>query len=50
MHRDPDGQKVLDELMIDRFVSPKEELYDTIRQMEKRLALLGVKPLAPVKP
>lgn len=47
MHRDPDGRKVLDELMIDRFVSPKEELYDTIRQMEKNLALLGVRPHAP---
>ena len=50
MHRDPDGQKVLDELMIDRFVSPNEELYDTIRQMEKRLALLGVKSHAPSQP
>ena len=50
MHRDPEGREVLDELMIDRFVAPKEELYDTIRQMEERLVLLGVESHAPPKP
>ncbi len=50
MHRDPEGREVLDELMIDRFVAPKEELYDTIRLMEERLVLLGLESHAPPKP
>ncbi len=50
MHRDPDGQRILEELMIDRFVPPKEELYDTIRQMEDLLASLGLKREAPTEP
>ena len=50
MHRDPDGQRILEELMIDRFVPPKEELYDTIRQMEDLLTSLGLKREAPTEP
>ncbi len=34
MHQDPNGRKILQELLIDRFVAPREEWYDTIRQME----------------
>jgi phosphonate transport system substrate-binding protein len=41
MHRDPEGQQILNELMIDQFIEPKEEWYDTIRQMKQRLASLN---------
>jgi phosphonate transport system substrate-binding protein len=30
MHLDPEGKKILDELMIDGFIAPKEECYDPI--------------------
>ena len=40
MHRDPDGQKILDELMIDRFTPTRDELYDSIRNMELKIAFL----------
>jgi phosphonate transport system substrate-binding protein len=36
MHQDPNGRRILQELLIDRFVEPREEWYDTIRQMERR--------------
>lgn len=39
MHEDPEGQKTLTELMIDRFVLPREEWYDSIRQLEGKLAV-----------
>ena len=39
MHEDPEGQKILRELMIDRFVAPQEEWYDSIRQLEQKVAL-----------
>ncbi len=35
MHRDPEGKRILDELMIDRFIQPKEEFYFPILAMEK---------------
>jgi phosphonate transport system substrate-binding protein len=38
MHEDPEGKKILQELMIDRFVQPKDEWYDSIRQLEQKLA------------
>ena len=41
MHDDPKGQKILTELMIDKFIRPKDEWYDSIRQMELKIALLG---------
>ena len=41
MHDDPKGQKILAELMIDKFIRPKDEWYDSIRQMELKIALLG---------
>lgn len=43
MHLDPRGQKILDELMIDRFLAPRDEWYDTIRQMDLKIALMGKK-------
>jgi len=36
MHHDPEGGKILQELMIDRFVAPQEEWYDAIRKMEQK--------------
>ncbi len=41
MHDDVRGQKILAELMIDKFIRPKDEWYDSIRQMELKIALLG---------
>ena len=35
MHRDPEGKKILDELMIDRFIAPKKNCYDPILEMKK---------------
>jgi ABC-type phosphate/phosphonate transport system substrate-binding protein len=37
MHLDSEGKKILNELMIDRFVTPKEEWYDPIRRMKQNL-------------
>jgi phosphonate transport system substrate-binding protein len=39
MHEDPEGQKILRELMIDRFVAAQEQWYDSIRQLEQKVAL-----------
>ncbi len=35
MHRNPKGKRILDELMIDRFIAPKEDCYEPIVAMEK---------------
>ncbi len=40
MHQDPNGKKIIGELMIDRFVSPRDEWYDSIRKINLKLALL----------
>ncbi len=40
MHNDPDGEKILRELLIDRFIRPDETLYDPIRRMLARTRLL----------
>jgi len=37
MHEEAEGESILSDLMIDRFVTPKEEWYDGIRQMLSRL-------------
>ncbi len=50
MHQDPEGRKILAELMIDRFIPPRDELYDTVRQMEQQLARLKDEPRAAPKP
>jgi len=34
MHRDPEGQKILQELMIERFLEPRDEWYDSIRKIK----------------
>jgi len=34
MHLDPEGKKILEKLMIDRFVSPEEEWYEPILLMK----------------
>ena len=43
MHKDSRGQKILAELMIDRFIAPQDEWYDSIRQMELKIALMDKK-------
>ena len=40
MHRNPGGQKILSELMIDRFTPTRDEWYDSIRNMELKIASL----------
>jgi len=42
MHQDPEGKKILAELMIDRFIAPQEEWYDNLRQIYRQVA--GEKP------
>jgi phosphonate transport system substrate-binding protein len=37
MHREPDGKRILDELMIDRFIAPKEDRYHPIIEMNQDL-------------
>ena len=50
MHRDPKGQKILAELMIDQFIAPKDEWYDSIRQMDLKIALMDKKKNENSKP
>jgi phosphonate transport system substrate-binding protein len=47
MHQDPEGRKILAGLLIDRFLPLKEEWYEPIRSMHRRLALLKEQPHAP---
>jgi phosphonate transport system substrate-binding protein len=46
MHRDPEGKRILSELMIDRFILPRDEWYDTVRQLTR----LQEEPHAAPKP
>ena len=41
MHQDTEGFRILQELMIDRFLPPRQEWYDGIRQLEQRFFLPG---------
>ena len=50
MHEDPEGQRILGELMIDRFIEPHEEWYQTIRNMKQNVASLIYDPHAVSKP
>ena len=50
MHEDPEGQKILGALMIDRFIEPREEWYQTIRNMKQNVASLIYDPHAVSKP
>jgi phosphonate transport system substrate-binding protein len=38
MHQDPEGKKILAELMIDRFIPLQEDWYDNLRRMNQTLA------------
>ena len=40
MHYDPAGQEILEELMIDRFTSTQDAWYDSIRNIELKIASL----------
>lgn len=40
MHQDPEGKKILAELLIDRFLPLQEEWYEPIRSMNRRLTRL----------
>ncbi len=40
MHQDPEGKKIISELLIDRFVNPQDEWYDSIREINLKLASL----------
>lgn len=46
MHQDPEGKKILTGLLIDRFLPLKEEWYEPIRSMNRRLAHLKEQPHA----
>ncbi|MGD2186777.1 MAG: phosphate/phosphite/phosphonate ABC transporter substrate-binding protein [Desulfobacterales bacterium] len=40
MHKDPQGKAILKELMIDKFIAPKDKWYDSIRKINLKLASL----------
>ena len=50
MNDDLKGQKILAELMIDRFIAPRDEWYDSIRQMDLKIALMEKKKSEISKP
>ncbi|MBK5099542.1 MAG: phosphate/phosphite/phosphonate ABC transporter substrate-binding protein [Desulfobacteraceae bacterium] len=41
MHQDPQGQRILHGLMIDRFVVPQEEWYEPVRRMKEKLTIVN---------
>jgi phosphonate transport system substrate-binding protein len=49
LHTHDEGKKILDQLMIDRFVEPKDSWYDSIRQMQKRADSTRVEANVPDK-
>lgn len=50
MHKEPEGKRILDELMIEQFVLPKDEWYDGILRMKQDLRLLEKATHATAKP
>jgi len=38
MHQDPQGKAILKELMLDKFIVPKDKWYDSIRKINLELA------------
>ena len=50
LHLDPKGKKILGELMIDRFVNPRDDWYDSIRQINLKLASMEKEPNAAAQP
>lgn len=49
LHEDPKGRAILDGIMIDRFIVPKDSDYDSVREMERWLAK-NAPVAAPVSP
>jgi phosphonate transport system substrate-binding protein len=49
MHLNPEGQKILAELMIEQFVATEEKWYDSIKQMKQNVSLLEEKTDANAK-
>ena len=47
MHQDPEGKRILTELMIDRFIPPQEEWYENLKQMHRQVTEKKDKPHAP---
>ncbi len=43
MHLTPEGQRILEELMIDRFVAPRELWYESIRNIKQKVQATGNK-------
>jgi phosphonate transport system substrate-binding protein len=41
MHQEPDGRRILEELMIDRFVAPREIWYESIRNIKQKVRAAG---------
>ncbi len=41
MHQEPKGKQIIGELMIDRFVHPRDEWYDSIRKINLKLVSAG---------
>jgi phosphonate transport system substrate-binding protein len=39
MHEDPKGKRILDQLMIDRFIKPSDDWYEGIREMSRKSTL-----------
>jgi phosphonate transport system substrate-binding protein len=50
MHQDPEGKKILSELMIDRFIPPRDEWYNSVRQLQHQLVRLKEEANAPPQP
>jgi len=50
MHQDPGGREILDKLLIDRFLVPREEWYEPVRAMIAGLPDSGRSSHAPSKP
>jgi phosphonate transport system substrate-binding protein len=50
MHQEPDGREILDKLLIDQFLAPREEWYETVRAMIAGLPDSGRSSHAPSKP
>jgi phosphonate transport system substrate-binding protein len=49
LHNHDEGKKILDRLMIDRFVEPQDNWYDSIREMQKSKDLSGIETHVPDK-
>jgi phosphonate transport system substrate-binding protein len=50
MHTDPEGRYILEKLLIDRFVAPREEWYEPARAMIAGLPAISRGPHATQKP